>query len=106
MWMEMVWAESGLQAAVVLATMISAGLLAFAERRFAAVLLLGSIGLGAVVGGWVAGHFREPGKLRGTIQILCLTFRRYRYTRLIVVLDRNCTCRTDGYVRSICLTWN
>lgn len=42
-----VWAESPLQAAVVVATMLAAGLLAFAQRRFAAVLLLGSIGLGS-----------------------------------------------------------
>ena len=42
-----VFAESPLQALVVLATMLGAGLLAFVHRRFAAVLLLGSIGLGS-----------------------------------------------------------
>ncbi|MEZ5247508.1 MAG: hydrogen gas-evolving membrane-bound hydrogenase subunit E [Acidimicrobiales bacterium] len=40
-------AESPLQFAVVAATMLAAGLLAFSERRFAAVLLLGGVGLGS-----------------------------------------------------------
>ncbi len=42
-----VFAESPLQVAVVIATMIAALLLALAERRFAAVLLLGTVGLGS-----------------------------------------------------------
>lgn len=42
-----VLAESPLQFAVVTATMIAAGLLALSERRFAAVLLLGAVGLGS-----------------------------------------------------------
>ena len=42
-----VLADSALQFAVVAATMVAAGLLAFSERRFAAVLLLGSVGLGS-----------------------------------------------------------
>jgi multicomponent Na+:H+ antiporter subunit A len=40
-------AESPLQLTVVAAVMLAAGLLAFAERRFAAVLLLGAVGLGS-----------------------------------------------------------
>jgi len=40
-------AESPLQLLVVGATMVAAGLLALSERRFAAVLLLGSVGLGS-----------------------------------------------------------
>jgi multicomponent Na+:H+ antiporter subunit A len=40
-------AESPLQLVVVGATMVAAGVLAFAERRFAAVLLLGAVGLGS-----------------------------------------------------------
>ncbi|MEM9200584.1 MAG: hydrogen gas-evolving membrane-bound hydrogenase subunit E [Actinomycetota bacterium] len=42
-----VFAESPLQAVVVLGTMAAAGLLAFAHRRFAAVLLLGCVGFGS-----------------------------------------------------------
>ncbi|MBT8211846.1 MAG: DUF4040 domain-containing protein, partial [Acidimicrobiia bacterium] len=42
-----VLAESPLQFAVVGATMVAAGLLAMSRRRFAAVLLLGSVGLGS-----------------------------------------------------------
>jgi len=40
-------AESPLQFVVVAATMVAAGLLALSERRFAAVLLLGGVGLGS-----------------------------------------------------------
>lgn len=42
-----VFAESPLQVAVVAATMIAAALLAVSARRFAAVLLLGTVGLGS-----------------------------------------------------------
>lgn len=42
-----VFAESPLQVAVVVATMAAAALLALSERRFAAVLLLGAVGLGS-----------------------------------------------------------
>ncbi|MEM7286430.1 MAG: hydrogen gas-evolving membrane-bound hydrogenase subunit E [Actinomycetota bacterium] len=42
-----VFAESPLQTAVVGATMVAALLLALAQRRFAAVLLLGTVGLGS-----------------------------------------------------------
>ena len=40
-------AESPLQFVVVASTMVAAGLLALSERRFASVLLLGSVGLGS-----------------------------------------------------------
>ncbi|MEO0494721.1 MAG: hydrogen gas-evolving membrane-bound hydrogenase subunit E [Actinomycetota bacterium] len=44
---DLVFAESPLQVVVVAATMIAAGMVAVSDRRFSAVLLLGSVGLGA-----------------------------------------------------------